>query len=88
MHKKGGEALNKNMTSSHGGRIDMPYADSAERQCLITLVPSAKFGGEALSRYTYPKTTTKRLLLDPNMGLLSHGKSNSDYKYFISGGES
>lgn len=51
----------------------------------MKVLPTGKLGREAPSRNTDPKTTTKRLLLEPNMGLLPHVKPNSDYKYLISG---
>lgn len=53
---------------------------------LMKVLPAGKSGGEA-QRETQsdPKTTTKRLLLESNMGLLPHVKPNSDYKYLISG---
>lgn len=52
----------------------------------MKVLPAGKSGGEA-QRETQsdPKTTTKRLLLESNMGLLPHVKPNSDYKYLISG---
>lgn len=49
----------------------------------MRVLPSGKGVGEIPSRNTDPKHHHKKIVLECNMGLLFHGKSNSDYKYFI-----
>lgn len=64
----------------------VPYANSSEG----TGSPIGKYyllGNQAekpcLEIQLYPKTTTQRLSLESNMGLLPPVKPNSDYKYLI-----
>lgn len=49
----------------------------------MKVLSSGKGVGEIPSRNTDPKNHHKKIVLECNMGLLVHGKSNSDYKYFI-----